>query len=276
MPIGEFSDRSGLSPKRLRSYESAGLLVPAAVDAETGYRYYAPGQLRDARVIDALRRANVPVADIGALLRDPSPQRLDEWARHIDLDQAERHEALGRARRLLAVGGEPVSPGLGNHDGTRKERSMNLTASTRTHIGCVRATNEDRAVCRDRLVAVADGMGGLPGGETAASLAVTVVEAAFSGRSVDELEAAVRAANAAVFERATADERLDGMGTTLCAVGVTDGGESRSSTSATVARTCSARVPSGGSRPITRSPPNSSVRAISPRRRPSTTRTDAS
>jgi protein phosphatase len=54
MPIGEFSDLSGLSPKRLRSYAAAGLLVPAAVDTDSGYRYYAPGQAREAQVIDAL------------------------------------------------------------------------------------------------------------------------------------------------------------------------------------------------------------------------------
>ena len=52
MPIGEFSERSGLSPNRLRSYAAGGLLVPAAVDSASGYRYYSPGQLREAKVID--------------------------------------------------------------------------------------------------------------------------------------------------------------------------------------------------------------------------------
>jgi PPM family protein phosphatase len=41
LAIGEFSARSGLSAKVLRSYAAAGLLVPAAVDAWSGYRYYA-------------------------------------------------------------------------------------------------------------------------------------------------------------------------------------------------------------------------------------------
>src|SRR5436309_7083616 len=80
VPIGEFSVRSGLSPKRLRSYASAGLLVPAAVDSASGYRYYAPGQLREAQLIDALRAAGIPLAEIGALLRDPSGEQLDDWA----------------------------------------------------------------------------------------------------------------------------------------------------------------------------------------------------
>lgn len=46
LAIGEFSARSGLSAKVLRSYAAAGLLVPAAVDPWTGYRYYALAQQR--------------------------------------------------------------------------------------------------------------------------------------------------------------------------------------------------------------------------------------
>jgi protein phosphatase len=174
-------------------------------------------------VIDALRRADVPLADVGMLLRDPSSEKLDEWVRQVEVDKAERHEALRHARELLEVdvgamcAGAMVKP--------RKELSMDLMATTRTDIGRVRTTNEDRAVSLDRLVAVADGMGGLPGGETASSLTVAIIEAAFTGRSLDELETAVRAANTAVFERATADARLEGMGTTLCAVGLTSDGE---------------------------------------------------
>src|SRR4051794_35787799 len=103
MPIGEFSELSGLSPKRLRSYAAAGLLVPAAVDSGSGYRYYAPGQLRDARLIDALRRAGVPLADVATVLHDRSSEQLAVWARQVEADTAGRHEALRVARELLAV-----------------------------------------------------------------------------------------------------------------------------------------------------------------------------
>ena len=47
---------------------------------------------------------------------------------------------------------------------------------------------------------------------------------AFTGRSADELTAAVRAANRAVFERGDGVEGLDGMGTTICAAGLTADG----------------------------------------------------
>jgi PPM family protein phosphatase len=223
MPIGVFAERSGLSPKRLRSYAAAGLLVPTAVDDESGYRYYAPGQVLHARVIDALRRADLPVKEIRALMLDPSACRLDEWERRVELHGAERRAALRQARELLAIGRSTDTPDATGS--TEQEASMYLNAVTHSDVGRVRERNEDRAIETDRLLAVADGMGGSPGGDVAASTALAVVAAAFAGRSLDELAAGVRASNAAVLERAHDDERLEGMGTTLCAVGLTDAGE---------------------------------------------------
>jgi protein phosphatase len=220
MPIGEFSEQSGLSAKRLRSYAAAGLLVPAAVDASSGYRYYGPGQLRDAQLIDALRAAGVPLADISALLRDPSTTRLAEWARRIDVDALQRQEALGAARRLLDHGHEMPA-----HPTTTEGRAMPaLLSAARSDIGRVRQSNEDAALCLDHVVAVADGMGGHAGGEVAAALAITLIEAAFTGQSLDELVAAVRAANRAIAERAGTMAGLEGMGTTICAAGAMAGG----------------------------------------------------
>jgi protein phosphatase len=220
LPIGEFSKQSGLSPKRLRSYAAAGLLVPAAVDGTTGYRYYAPGQLRDARLIDALRRAGVPLASIAGLLRDPSVEDLDVWASRVATEAAERHEALEVVRSLL----EGQDKGIG-----RLRRGgahvASLVAVARSEIGCDRDDNEDAALCRPHLVAVADGMGGLPGGEVASNLTISLLDAAYTGASVEELEAIVRAANAAIGERARAAAELTGMGTTVCAAGLTSAGE---------------------------------------------------
>lgn len=97
-----------------------------------------------------------------------------------------------------------------------------LQAATRTDIGRTRDTNEDAAVHHERFIAVADGMGGAPGGEIAAAAAVALLESAFTGRSIDELEAATRAANRTIWDRSNASEELEGMGTTICAAGVTD------------------------------------------------------
>jgi protein phosphatase len=213
MPIGEFSERSGLSPKRLRTYAAAGLLVPAAIDPASGYRYYAPGQLRDARLIDALRRAEVPLSEIAALLADASLDAIDDWMQRVDDDADERRSALTTARQLL----EPTT-------NARRQPMPHLVAAARTETGRVRENNEDAMACSRSMVAVADGMGGAPAGEVASKLAIALVEAGFTGQSADELAAVVRAANAAVIERARSAPGLDGMGTTICAVGLIDAG----------------------------------------------------
>jgi PPM family protein phosphatase len=68
MSIGEFASRSRLSAKALRLYDELGLLPPARVDEDSGYRLYEPGQLKQARLIAALRQLQVPLAEIKAIL----------------------------------------------------------------------------------------------------------------------------------------------------------------------------------------------------------------
>lgn len=99
-----------------------------------------------------------------------------------------------------------------------------LKTASRTEIGLVRDANEDVVSTTDRLVVMADGMGGLPGGGLAASLAVSIVGAAFIGCSLDELRATIWAANRAIWEQAAAVPGLEGMGTTLCVVALLDDG----------------------------------------------------
>src|SRR5262249_5535052 len=55
MSIGEFATASRLSQKALRLYGENGLLPPAWVDPDSGYRYYRPEQLRSATLIALLR-----------------------------------------------------------------------------------------------------------------------------------------------------------------------------------------------------------------------------
>jgi serine/threonine protein phosphatase PrpC len=220
--IGEFSARSGLSAKRLRSYAADGFLVPAAVDSASGYRYYSPSQLREAQLIDALREAGMPLADIAALLRDPSSDRLEAWARRVDIDAEQRHKALDLARRLASI--EDTSVAAVDHEHSGKEATMRFRTVSHTDIGPVRDDNEDAVVSSDHLAAVADGMGGHPGGEIASATAVALMQAAFTGRSLDELQAAARAANRAIWDRAGASAELEGMGTTICAAGLTGDG----------------------------------------------------
>jgi uncharacterized protein len=70
--IGRFSRRAGIPVSHLRHYHETGLLEPAYVDPESGYRYYAAAQREAAEVIAMLRSIDMPVRDIQRVLADPS------------------------------------------------------------------------------------------------------------------------------------------------------------------------------------------------------------
>ena len=112
---GRFGAATRLSPKALRLYAEQGLLVPAHVDPQTGYRYYAPEQAPRARLIARLRQLGLPVARIAALL-DLSPQ-----ARAVELRtwlEAQGERLAGHAELVEAMvrqadfGGPPLSIAL--------------------------------------------------------------------------------------------------------------------------------------------------------------------
>ncbi len=64
MGISDFARLSRLSPRALRLYDELGLLPPASVDPDSGYRWYSAGQLAPARLIAALRGIGMPLAQI--------------------------------------------------------------------------------------------------------------------------------------------------------------------------------------------------------------------
>ena len=92
-----------------------------------------------------------------------------------------------------------------------------------TSPGVVRSENEDTFVAEAMVFAVADGMGGHQGGEVASAVAVETLAHEVPITSAGELRAAVSEANRAVHRRATEDETLRGMGTTLCVLALIDG-----------------------------------------------------
>jgi len=68
MSIGEFARRSRLSQKALHLYDELGLLSPARVDSDSGYRFYETGQLEQARLVAMLREIGLPLAEISVVL----------------------------------------------------------------------------------------------------------------------------------------------------------------------------------------------------------------
>jgi DNA-binding transcriptional MerR regulator/effector-binding domain-containing protein len=77
LSIGAFARRSRLSPKALRLYDRMGVLPPADVNPENGYRRYRESQLATARLISMLRRLDMPLAQVAELLATPDEQRGD-------------------------------------------------------------------------------------------------------------------------------------------------------------------------------------------------------
>jgi DNA-binding transcriptional MerR regulator len=94
MAIGRFAQLSGLSIHALRHYDDVGLLEPAVVDADTGYRRYRRGQIQRARLISSLRWVDLPIDEIRQVL---SGQVATE-------EVLDRHrERLARQANLLAA-----------------------------------------------------------------------------------------------------------------------------------------------------------------------------
>lgn len=98
LSIGMFSRASLLSIKALRAYHEAGVLVPARVDPATGYRSYLATQLTDAAVLRRLRGLDLPLADVGEILRARDPDVTRKvLAGHGDL----LREQLARIARAV-------------------------------------------------------------------------------------------------------------------------------------------------------------------------------
>jgi DNA-binding transcriptional MerR regulator len=108
--IGEFARRSRLSLKALRLYDERGVLVPSRVDQASGYRYYDPAQLDQARLVVMLRQLQLPLAAVKELLAcDPADAatRIAEYWRGAEAAHDARRELVGYLVNWLS-GKRPV------------------------------------------------------------------------------------------------------------------------------------------------------------------------
>ncbi|MFJ6695264.1 protein phosphatase 2C domain-containing protein [Streptomyces sp. NPDC091272] len=201
LAIGAFARASRLSPKALRLYDELGLLPPAHVDAVTGYRFYAAGQLEQARLVAWLRRLDMPLARIRQVCALDAAGAAREvrafWA------QVEADTAVRRDLASFLVG-----------QLSRKDTVMTtaplleIRYAALSDSGTVRATNQDAVHAGARLLAVADGYG--DGGAPAAAAAVGVLKRLESDDSptasglLNALQDAVEHARRAVLVTAAA------------------------------------------------------------------------
>ncbi|HEY0531686.1 MAG TPA: protein phosphatase 2C domain-containing protein [Actinoplanes sp.] len=94
-----------------------------------------------------------------------------------------------------------------------------VRAVAATDQGLVRSNNEDAVFVGNRLLVVADGMGGLPAGELASDILVqamgVVDELPDTGEPLQDLIAALQTANERIEAAVADDDARDGMGTTV-------------------------------------------------------------
>lgn len=98
--IADFSRFTRVSVKMLRHYDELGLLRPAHVDPDSGYRYYAADQLPRLNRVIALKDLGFGLEQIRGLLDDRlSP---DELRGMLRLRRSELEAQLAEARHRLA------------------------------------------------------------------------------------------------------------------------------------------------------------------------------
>ena len=112
LTIGEFSRITHLSVRMLRRYHESGLLEPATVDPDSGYRYYSPDQVPTAQVIRAFRELDMPVADVRAIVRTPEPDGraalVESHLHRLEAELDRTRAAVTSLRRLLHPAPTPL------------------------------------------------------------------------------------------------------------------------------------------------------------------------
>jgi PPM family protein phosphatase len=100
--------------------------------------------------------------------------------------------------------------------------TLHLRWAAGTDQGHVRSNNEDCYYAGDRLLVVADGMGGMAAGDLASRIAIdamTPLDVPIENdHQMDALHRALEVANGRIADTVAADQSLEGMGTTLTAV----------------------------------------------------------
>ena len=216
MTSGAFARASRLSRKALRLYDELGLLCPVRVDPVSQYRFYAPAQLEQARLVAWLRRLGMPLASIRAVSTLPPAQAASELAAYWAQIEAETTGRRQLAAFLIGYlsGKDTVMPDT--------QGQLAIRYAVQSDIGLHRQDNEDAVYAGPRLLAIADGMGGHAAGEVASAAVIDALRPLDTqvpaGELLNALDHAVRRANSALSDIVKADPSLRGMGTTLTAL----------------------------------------------------------
>jgi DNA-binding transcriptional MerR regulator len=105
LAIGDLAKATHLTVKTLRHYHETGVLEPAEVDPQTGYRRYGTEQIATAQIIRRFRDLEMPLSEIQAVLSAPDVRtRNDLIAAHLNRlegDLQRTQSAVASLRDLL-------------------------------------------------------------------------------------------------------------------------------------------------------------------------------
>ena len=129
LSVGDFSRATHLSVKSLRHYHEVGLLEPAAVNPDTGYRYYSAHQIPTAQVIRRLRDLEMPVADVKAVLAAPDAAARNALiAAHLNRLEAELAQTRTAVESLRTLLAPPDGPAAIEHRSVPASAAAAITA----------------------------------------------------------------------------------------------------------------------------------------------------
>ena len=95
--IGIFAQMNHITIKTLRFYEEQGLVLPAYVDEDNGYRYYKLNQMADLHRISALKQAGFSIEDMKRI------NKIDDMTTFLQKKRADIMLKIAELTRQMAV-----------------------------------------------------------------------------------------------------------------------------------------------------------------------------
>jgi DNA-binding transcriptional MerR regulator len=128
LTIGDFSRMTQLSVKTLRHYHDVGLVTPARVDPDTGYRYYSRDQAASAQVVRRLRDLDMPVPEVKSVLAADPDDRNALIGAHLARLEARLAGTQAAVEALRAILERPAGAPELEHRSVPAQRTLAIHA----------------------------------------------------------------------------------------------------------------------------------------------------
>ena len=113
LSIGDFSRMTYLSVKSLRRYHDLGLLEPADIDRDTGYRYYEASQVPLGQAIRRFRDLEMPLEQLKQVLHAPDASARNKLIiahlEHMESALQQTQQTVASLRALLTQPHAPIA-----------------------------------------------------------------------------------------------------------------------------------------------------------------------